>query len=394
MKETYTIPVLEKENVDKAITRFRKKAAAYGKLLSVECGEPYATERIIWQEDDVTHTVEKVDTELVEVYDLTIESEVIQKDGYTVVAKLEHLENGNFVYSFVDQPNPAWQTMKSRCQHCGTKHYRKNTFIVRREDGSEKQVGSTCLKDYCGIDPQHLGMLKELRDLFLKDSVGCYDFDHCLKATKVYPIIDVVALAIRVKAKQGYRKSDEPGSNKSVLIRMLAEKEQPIPDERAAAQAIADEVMLMTTDDSYSRLNDKKIWFKSTLKPLLTAGYCKDTHLGYMAYAPVVYEQYLEAKAEAEARENERQKQAGESQFLGDVGQKVDVDVKEMKLITSWEGDWGYTYLYKIIDTAGNVLVWYASRCVDEFKRFRATVKAHNEREGVKQTVVTRCRAI
>ena len=152
--------------------------------------------------------------------------------------------------------------------------------------------------------------------------------------------------------------------------------------------------MVMRRGDSCSRINDKIIWFDNTLKPLLIAGYCKDTHLGYMAYAPVVYDQYIEAKAEAEVRENERQKQADESRFLGDVGQKVDVDVKEMKLVTSWESEWGYTYLYKIIDTTGNVLVWYASRCVDEFKRFRATVKAHNEREGVKQTVVTRCRVI
>lgn len=394
MKETYTIPVWEKENVDKAITKFQKKAAAYGKLLTVESGEPYATERVIWQEDDLTRTVNKVGTELVEVYDLTIESEVIRKDGYTVVAKLEHLENGSFVYSFVDQPNPAWQAMKSCCQHCNTKHYRKNTFIVRHEDGSEKQVGSTCLKDYCGIDPQHLGMLKELRDLCLRDSIGCYDFDHCMKATKVYPILNVVALALRIKREHGYRKSGEPGGNKSVLMKMVAEKVMPTEDEMSEARAIADEVMLMQRDDSYTRLNDKKIWFDNTLKPLLIAGYCKDTHLGYLAYAPVVYEQYLEAKAEAEARENERLQQAGKSLFLGNVGQKIDVEVKEMKLITSWEGDFGYTYLYKIIDTAGNVLVWYASRRVDEFKRFRATVKAHNERDCVKQTVVTRCRAL
>ena len=51
MKEIYTIPVVEKENVDKAIARFMKKASAYGKLLTVESSEPYATERSIFKED-------------------------------------------------------------------------------------------------------------------------------------------------------------------------------------------------------------------------------------------------------------------------------------------------------------------------------------------------------
>ena len=70
------------------------------------------------------------------------------------------------------------------------------------------------------------------------------------------------------------------------------------------------------------------------------------------------------------------------------------VEVADMSLLTSWEGDWGYTYLYKIIDTAGNVLIWYASRCIDAAKKIKATIKDHSERDGVKQTIVTRCSVV
>lgn len=44
MKNVYTIPENERENVLKLLTRYGKKAAAYGQPLSYEMGEPYATE--------------------------------------------------------------------------------------------------------------------------------------------------------------------------------------------------------------------------------------------------------------------------------------------------------------------------------------------------------------
>lgn len=70
------------------------------------------------------------------------------------------------------------------------------------------------------------------------------------------------------------------------------------------------------------------------------------------------------------------------------------MDVADVKLLTSWEGEWGLTFLYKIIDTAGNVLIWYASRTIEEAKKLRATVKDHSERDGIKQTIVTRCSVV
>lgn len=394
MVETFTIPTWEKEAVDKAIARFAKKAAAYGKTFETSSGEPYMTKRAICKEDPVTHLFYEIDKEIVEVYDLSVESDVIRKDGYAVVAKLEHLEEGNFVRSFVDEPNPAWQKLPPRCEHCNTKHYRANTFIVRHEDGTEKQVGSTCLKDYCGIDPKYFAYLKALHDLFLRDDIRCYDFDSCKPHEKIYSMMETLALSFRVKKSQGYVKSGYPGSNKDKLMDLLKAKEKPTDEEMAFANEVAEEVNLMQRDDSFTRLNNQRIWFDNSIKPLLKVGYCKSSHIGYIAYAPVAFDHYLEAKAQTEGREALRKKQAETSQFIGIIGKKIEVDVAKMELVTSWENDWGYTYLYKIVDNNGNVLVWKSSRCVDPFKKLRGTVKDHNERDGVKQTIVTRCRAV
>lgn len=75
-------------------------------------------------------------------------------------------------------------------------------------------------------------------------------------------------------------------------------------------------------------------------------------------------------------------------------GTSLTVDVAEMNLLTSWENDYGYTFLYKIVDVLGNVLIWYSSKCVDPMKHLMASIKSHSERDGVRQTIVTRCAAV
>ena len=54
MKETYTIPESERENVLKILARYRKKAMAYGTSLTVGAGEPYATKRNVCENASTT----------------------------------------------------------------------------------------------------------------------------------------------------------------------------------------------------------------------------------------------------------------------------------------------------------------------------------------------------
>ena len=49
VKETYTIPESERENVLKILARYQKKAMAYGTSLTVDAGEPYATKRNVYE---------------------------------------------------------------------------------------------------------------------------------------------------------------------------------------------------------------------------------------------------------------------------------------------------------------------------------------------------------
>lgn len=391
MKEVYTIPEVERENVLNVLSRYSKKAIAYGQPLSYETGEPYATTINVYVEEydsaQCCVVTKKSGTRLVEVFDLTIDSEVIRKDGYSVIAKVEHLHGGNVVYAFGEEETKIeWTTCEPKCDHCRCKRGQKTTFIVRDTNGNEKQVGRTCLKDYCGIDPQRIGMMKQLKDLFISMEPESYDFRSHPTAW-AYSTINALALALRVQKAYGYVSSSEPNSSKEKLHALARNNETPTEAEYAQAEVIAEKIVNMSQEDSARYTLDN-------VRTLLKSGYCKFAHFGYIAYAPLAFERYLEKLARQAAYDAEKEVERKASEHIGQVGQRITIEIADMKLITSWEGDWGYTYLYKFIDTAGNVLIWYASRAIDEAKKLKATIKDHTERDGIKQTVVTRCAVV
>lgn len=389
---TYTIPTTQREAVEKAVARIQKKASKYGKQFVVEYGEVKAMEVPVRAVDEINNCIVNKGTELVEVFDLTIEGEIIRKDGYTVVAQIEHFEEGNVVNAFEGQVKPEWIHSDCRCEHCKTNRARAKTFIVRGEDGSELQVGRSCLKDYCGINPQEIGYRNELVEILEENDIERFDFGKGY--AHAYNAVEVLATAIKVYKAQGYVKSSEPNSNRSKIPGYLREVTE---DEMKEAEEMAKVIKDLSDADAINfLLNDTR--------SLIRTEYCKDSHFGYLAYAPVAFEKYTEAmkrKAEKEAKHEAETA----SEYVGEVGKRQTFEIADYKLVTSWEGQYGTTYLYKFTDTNGNVLVWFASGCFghwievdgvckfieeENITRIKATVKDHNERDGVKQTIINR----
>lgn len=398
---TYTIPESKRTEIEKLVNRFSKKAAKYGKAFSVNYGEPYAKEVAVYSIglDPVTGAQSKhLDhTMMIEAFDLEIDSDIIQNDGYTVAAQVEHLEGGNIVTVFEGDIKAEWIHSDCRCEHCKTNRIRKLTYIVRKGE-EELQVGKTCLKDYCGIDPQLMGLRNQLTDILLNEDVDYYDFGKG-GVEWAYDTTEILALAIRAYKKQGYIKSDRPNSNKDTIREMVDSNVHPTEAEMAQAEAMAKAIKGLDDKDAISfLLNDTRTLIRTT--------YCKRNHFGYIAYAPVAYEKLQKELAKKAEWEAEHQKQMA-SEYVGEVGNRITVDISEMTLVTSWPSRYGTTVLYKFVTTGGDVLVWFASELfgkwvvrggkqdfVDardlDIKRIKATVKAHNERDGVKQTIINR----
>lgn len=74
--------------------------------------------------------------------------------NYTLIAKLDHTPNGNFVTSWEEEDHfEKYNTMDSWCEHCKKRIYRKTSYIFRDEEGKEIQVGTSCINHYLGEEP-------------------------------------------------------------------------------------------------------------------------------------------------------------------------------------------------------------------------------------------------
>ncbi len=82
------------------------------------------------------------------------------------------------------------------------------------------------------------------------------------------------------------------------------------------------------------------------------------------------------------------------SDHVGQVGDKVDLDVKYVRT-GCYSTQFGTTYVHTFEDSDGNEFVWKTSSCsgFDSYKlHIKATIKDHDEYNGVKQTILTRCK--
>ena len=375
---TYTVLFEKVEELTKKLNRLQKKANKYNVPFSFSFGEPYAVD--INRVDDFGEKY----TIKYEVVDLAIESEIIRKDGYTIIAHLEHSENGNIVNTFVGETKAEWVHMAPFCEHCNSNHNLKYTFLVSNGD-EIKQVGKTCLQEYCGINPQMIGAMNEFCD-----DLGEYTPEFCDRESIpcVFDALLTLALAIDVVKEQGYIKSDEFNSNKSKICSRIGTY-HPSEESYNKAVKLAEGIEAMNVDVAVVNcLNN----VQSRVKGF----YCKPSDFGYFAFAPVAYERYLKRIEEQKRREAEKDAMGALSEYVGTIGERTDFAVKECKLLTTFDSDFGTTFLYRFIDKADNVLIWFASTTIETegVSQIKATVKNHTERDGVKQTIVNRVKVV
>lgn len=95
-------------------------------------------------------------------------------------------------------------------------------------------------------------------------------------------------------------------------------------------------------------------------------------------------------------------KAAGNTEYFGEVGQRIEVQVKLVKVV-SFESfkysyyDSGISYLHTFKDADGHTFIWKTgSSSIEEGSTvtLKGTIKEHSEYKGVKQTVLTRCKAL
>ena len=381
----YTIAAETLPDVQKHLDRLSVKSAKYGKTLSYTISAEYPHDVRVMVTCPPYDTLKEVDRYTVAAVDINVAADVIMCDGWTVAAYIEHTDAGNIVTAIDGETRAEWRTIPAHCDHCGTDRARLYTYIVRDEDGDYKQVGKSCLRDYTGIDSEIAAAIASLQDYILCDDCapdGYTPGDYRARYTHVYTAREVLAAAVACINQRGYIRSGNINSTRDQIVHALDARDGIAYTHADTIQADVLAAYLTTYDGVDDILCNARVMIESDI--------CKPSQVGRLAYVPI-----------AIAREVERARKAAErasadavSIHVGEVGERLTINITDCALLTSWANDYGTTYLYKMHDAAGNVYIWFASSRFDHSApcAIKATVKAHDERDGVKQTVLTRCK--
>jgi len=95
---------------------------------------------------------------------ISVNGETPKFNGWSFIGTLNHTVEGNVIRAIPGVEVPVQlRNRQPVCDHCQCNRNRRDTYIVRHDDGTHKQVGSSCLKDFLGhTDPSKLAAAAEL----------------------------------------------------------------------------------------------------------------------------------------------------------------------------------------------------------------------------------------
>jgi len=393
----YLIPENNLPSLEKKLKRIENKCKKYGCEFSYKIiGEEYREVKI----DDHTGVIPfapKITIKyiIIEAYGKAI------YNGWRFIASIEHTSNGNIIrQSDYEITVPEkYQTEPSYCDHCKTDRRRNDTYLVMNvETGEFKQVGKSCLKDFTnGLSASEVSdyysyfrTLEEAKEV--GSGGGTRYFEKKLMAQYICECVN----------KYGFYKKDAdyPTSRRALdfymanqgMLRSKETAEIKYEMEKVNFDVNSDFVKNETENALNWILNNEETnnQYINNLKVVCGLEYIEYNHMGILASLFAAYYKAIQKEIEYKNKmEKDRL-----SEYVGTVNEKVTVNLQSFELLASWETQWGYTHLYKMTDTAGNVLIWKASKVINEnqITTVTGTIKEHTEYKNVKQTVLTRCR--
>lgn len=339
-------------------------------------------------------------------YIIEVSGTALISNDWRFVAVLEHQEHGNIIKKSPDTTDieipERYYTSDPTCEHCNSNRQRRNTYILQNtETGEFKQVGKSCLMDFtAGMSAERVARHISLYDELIQ---GEEPYEGSRRV--IYIDINTALLYIwETVNKFGYVKADGGRPTKErALEYYLVENEKNsflFETRRSLEREMENVSFRANTEENRKKVNDIITWILDqeenndwihNLKTLYQGKYVTFSNFGILASLFPCYNRAMEKKARIE-REKESCK---DSQHIGNIKDRITIDMQDFKIVTSWETDWGVTVIYKILDINGNVYTWKTSKAIDEnAKKIIGTVKAHNEYNGIKQTELTRCKIV
>lgn len=333
--------------------------------------------------------------------------------GWALAAVLEHTPEGNIIRKSPDckVELSAYREVKPLCEHCKTIRNRRDTYLVIHDDGSIKQVGHDCLKDFLGHnDPHQLAQLAEI--WFSAGELGDLggDFEgfggYGSKDDSIYArsLLAYAALAIRRFGYVSRKYAEEHPDQNVVTTRMRViswmfptpeelqkarnrGEEWPRPEEQDKQFAEKAVEYVLNTLENKLDLSD----FESNILIASKLEIVEGRAAGIACYVPEYYRRSIERAKEREAKQLN-----SNNVHFGEVNKRYrDVELEYARTI-SWDSEFGIQFRHFFYTADRIQLSWKTGNDLGLFAgqkvKVTFTVKKHGDWKGWKQTDISRAK--
>jgi hypothetical protein len=342
--------------------------------------------------------------EWIEAYPVTVFGSAPQFEGWSFMATADY-EDGAAEPIFRSavrngaQIPERYRTLGPLCEHCNKIRSRKACYLLMNTDGSIKQVGKSCLRDFLGhASPENIAslasVLLEIRDLgSLEDLSGLGGGSFC-PATLTY--LAWVVCEIR---ENGWLPRSKADGYEGTRMATADAAMSRYGEHREAAKSSRMAKCPAYTAEDMARAQEALAWARA----VDTAGsdYLHNVRVAARRESVGRNDGLIASIIAAYDRAMERTRERGVSEYVGTVGQrlrgiKVVVDrVINIEGFSSSRFSSSDAYLHLMRDEAGNRLVWKSTSATLEVGRtymLTGTVKQHEDHAKYgKQTKLTRC---
>jgi hypothetical protein len=313
-------------------------------------------------------------------------------NGWSLVAVYDWETNADGERTCYVSPVPGQMVLPEfrnvedgECNHCNTNRRRNKSMLITKNFLEYKVVGSTCIKDFLGhMSPNSLidvfSFEQELRGYWTEEYTGT-------TLTDMVSVPYLFELAAMFTRMYGYRNTSSAGATVDHVINYLSPSSaDEVNFRNNNAPSVLDTTTAQQTIKWISEQSTASDYI-DTLTKCVKAGVVTHKRFGVVCSAPAVFMKTLADNSKPTSNE-----------WIGTIKDRMKYLAGTVKRVRYAEGAYGTTTIVTITNCSGDELVWFASSALEievgEEWFFDATIKAHKEFNGIKQTVLTRVKYV
>lgn len=270
-------------------------------------------------------------------YNVVLHDPVVMYDGWSFVACVDHTTG--VVHTAGNAPEGTvreYQNIDPLCEHCGRKMARNKTVIVRHEDGTVKQVGSSCMKAFITGFPSLSSALFRFLDDARWDDDGDMFGGLGLPTVESTDPLSFIAVANAVVRSLGWSPASfEHNATKAIVIDLMFGKPDKEQRERYRnVQVGLDDYASAEKMIAWLRERDAVSDFDLNLLAACTAPRV-GKNAGIVAFLPEAWNRHLQGQREKQDRESGEQSDCptGRTLVVGEV-----IGIKEVDSYYTYSG--------------------------------------------------------